>query len=165
MEGDHALRPLLTGRQHERNPRISPDGRWMAYCSNESGQMEVYVRAFPEVEKGGRWQVSPGGGENPLWSPDGKELYYRGGESVMAVSVKTEPVFSRETPKMLFRGPYVSPSYQFLGLLYNSWDLSPDGKHFLMMKEAGATQPTGDGPRKINIVMNWTEELKRALAK
>jgi eukaryotic-like serine/threonine-protein kinase len=67
MEGDHKWKPLLQAKYNEAQPQISPHGRWMAYTSNESGQYEVYVRPFPEVEKG-RWQVSTSGGDSPLWS-------------------------------------------------------------------------------------------------
>ena len=107
MEGDHKWKLLLRERYNEFQPQISPDGRWMAYTSDESGKYEVYVRPFPEVDKG-RWQVSTSGGDSPLWSPDGRELFYRNGDAVMAVSVKTDPTFSLETPKTLFRGTYVS---------------------------------------------------------
>ena len=72
---------------------VSPDGRWMAYTSDESRKNEVYVRPFPEVNNG-RWQISKDGGDSPLWSPDGCELFYRSGDAVMAVSVKTEPGFN-----------------------------------------------------------------------
>ena len=137
-------------------PQISPDGRWMAYMSDESGQNEVYVRPFPEVNKG-RWQVSTGGGKSPLWSPNSRELFYLSSDSVMAVTVQTEPTFSLGTPKTLFRLTYIAGSTSG-GM---PWDISPDGKRFLMMKEAGSTSKPAEAPRKINIVVNWTEELKQ----
>ena len=74
----------------------------MAYTSNESGQAQVYVRPFPEVDSGGRWQVSTSGGGSPLWSRDGRELFYRSGDAVMVVSVNTDLTFRLETPKILF---------------------------------------------------------------
>ena len=73
MEGDHERKPLLQQRYLELQPKISPDGRWIAYASNESGRHEIYVRSFPDVNKG-RWQVSTSGGDSPLWSPDGREI-------------------------------------------------------------------------------------------
>ena len=76
MEGDRKWKPLLQEKYHETQPQISPDGRWMAYVSDESGKSEVYVRPFPDVDKG-KWQVSTSGGDSPLWSPDGRELFYR----------------------------------------------------------------------------------------
>jgi serine/threonine-protein kinase len=158
MEGDHKYKPLLSGKYKECQPQTSPDGRWLAYTSDESGKDEIYVRAFPEVDKG-RWPVSTGGGANPLWSPDSRELFYRNGDAVMAVSIKTEPSFTLETPKVLFTGTYVSHSD-----LGTAWDISPDGKRFLMIKPPASTAaaPTAAGPRpKINIVLNWLEELKQ----
>jgi serine/threonine protein kinase len=161
MEGDHKWRLLLQAKHNEAQPQISPDGRWMSYTSNESGQYEVYVRSFPEVEKE-KWQVSTSGGDSPLWSRDGRELLYRCGDAVMAVSVKTETAFSLETPKILFRGTYVSSN---LSSNYDlvTWDISPEGKRFLMMKLIQSTEkaPEAEVPRRINIVLNWTEELKQ----
>jgi eukaryotic-like serine/threonine-protein kinase len=155
MEGDHKWRSLLHEKHLEAQPNISPDGRWMAYDSNESGKWEVYVRPFPEVDTG-RWQVSTSGGDNPLWSRDGRELFYRRGGSVMAVAVQTEPAFKCGKPVPLFRGTYVGLGDE------HPWDISPDGKRFLMMKEVVSTaKPAAEAPRKINIVVNWFEELKQ----
>jgi serine/threonine-protein kinase len=159
MEGDHARKPLLEESYSENQPQLSPDGRWIAYTSDESRRNEIYVRSFPDVNKG-RWQVSTDGGDSPLWSPDGRELFYRSGDAVMAVSVKTEPSFSIVgTPQVLFLGTYVQES----SLEGTPWDISPDGKRFLMMKRPALTAaaPAAEGPRKINIVLNWTEELKQ----
>ena len=157
MEGDREYRPLLKEQYHEFQPQISPNGRWMAYVSNESGQAQIYVRPFPEVDLG-LWQVSTGGGNSPLWSRDGQELFYRNGSAVMAVAVKTEPTFSFETPKILFRGTYISQPGRLVNVPLQNylWDVSPDGRRFLMMKEAGST-----ASKRINIVLNWFEELKR----
>jgi serine/threonine-protein kinase len=151
MEGDRNYRPLLHEKYNEFRPQISPDGQWMAYMSDESGQDEIYVRPFPDVNNG-RWQVSTGGGSTPLWAPNGRELLYRSGDSVIAVSVQTEPAFRLGTPKTLFRGTYVT------GV---AWDISPDGKRFLMIKELASATTATEGPRKINIVLNWFEELKQ----
>jgi eukaryotic-like serine/threonine-protein kinase len=151
IEGDRKWKPLLQEKLYEAHPQISPNGRWMAYVSNESGKGEVYVRPFPEVGKG-KWQVSTGGGADPLWSPDGRELFYRTLDSVFAVDVQTEPTFKNGKPKPLFQGAYFVDAG-------HTWDLGPDGKRFLMMK---VSEPTpAEAPRKINIVVNWTEELKQ----
>jgi len=150
MEGDHEWKPLLQEEYDEDQPQISPDGQWMAYVSNESGENEIYVRPFPDVDKG-RWQISTAGGDSPLWSPDGRELFYRNGDEVMAVAVETKPTFSRGKPETLFSGTYASFSSQES----HPWDISSDGKRFLMMKESGT-----EASRKINIVLNWFEELK-----
>jgi len=151
MEGDHNPRPLLQEKYDVYSPKISPDGRWMAYTSEESGKLEVYVRPFPEISKG-KWQVSTSGGEDPLWSPDGRELFYRNGDSVMAVAVQTETIFKPGKTDALFKGKYDS-----------AWDISPDGKRFLMLKPLASTgaPSTVAGPRKINVVVNWFEELKQ----
>jgi Tol biopolymer transport system component len=161
MEGDRVRKPLS---QQEKaglvQPKISPDGRWMAYTSDESGKGEVhvgvYVRPFPEVDNG-KWTVSTNGG-SPLWSPNGRELFYLSSDSVMAVSVQTEPTFSLGTPKALFRLTYIGNGTSS----GTPWDISPDGKRFLMMKEkVSPDRPDAEAPLKINIVLNWTDELKR----
>jgi serine/threonine protein kinase len=165
LEGDHERTPLLQEKHVEVGPRVSPDGRWIAYQSNESGQGEIYVRPFPDVNKG-KWQVSTNGGNSPLWSPDGRELFYRSGDATVAVTVETEPTFNPGNPEVLFRGPYYSPGSE--QLTFTQWDISPDGKQFLMIKEPGTTggestaeESASTGPRKINIVLNWDEELKQ----
>jgi Tol biopolymer transport system component len=160
MEGDRKPKLLLNEKYHEAQPQISSDGRWMAYTSNESGQNQIYVRPFPEVNSG-RWQISTSGGDSSLWSRDGRELFYRNGDAVMAVSVKTSPAFSRETPRVLFRGMYVSSVFMANNYDFATWDISPDGKRFLMMKEAGSNASEAGAPRRINIVLNWFEELKQ----
>ena len=129
----------------------------MAYTSDESRKNEVYVRPFPDANSG-RWQVSTNCGDSPLWSPDGHELFYRSGDAVMAVSVKTEAGFNIVgTPHILFRGTYVQGTV----MEGSPWDIHTDGKRFLMMKPPASTgaSPAAEGPRKINIVINWTEEL------
>ena len=157
MEGDRVRKPLLQHEGYnEAQPKISPDGRWMAYMSDESGQAEVYVRPFPEVNKG-RWQVSTSGGGWPLWSPNGRELFYLSNDSAMVVAVETKPTLSFGTPKTLFRSTYVG-SNRTGG---TSWDISPDGKRFLMIKPPPSIASAGGAPQKINIVLNWFEELKQ----
>jgi serine/threonine protein kinase/dipeptidyl aminopeptidase/acylaminoacyl peptidase len=158
MKGNHEWKPLLNQKYAEFQPKISPDGKWMAYASNESGQLEIYVRPFPEVNKG-RWQVSTNGGNTPLWSPNGRELFYLKEDAAMAVSVETEPIFKAGKPETLFRGTYV----RFSTSERQPWDISPDGKRFLMIKPPGSTgaATTAAGPRRINIVVNWFEELKQ----
>jgi eukaryotic-like serine/threonine-protein kinase len=156
-QGDPAVTPLLRDKYMEMQARISPDGRWMAYTSNESGKNEIYVRPFPDVNKG-RWQVSTDGGDSPLWSPDGREIFYLNGDAVMAVPVETKAAFSLGTPKPLFHGKHVA-AYPADG---TPWDISPDGKRFLMIKPpASPGGQSTEQPRKLNIVLNWTEELKQ----
>ncbi|MBP1610313.1 MAG: serine/threonine protein kinase, partial [Acidobacteria bacterium] len=164
MESNRARTALLSEKYFETDPQISPDGQWMAYSSDESGQYEVYVRGFPDVNKD-RWQVSNGGGVSPLWSPDGRELFYRSGDATMAVAVITKPTFKPGNPKTLFTGMYFS--YRPYGTAYTPWDISPDGKRFIMVKppkpvDGAAEKSSSTVPQpKINIVVNWFEELKR----
>jgi eukaryotic-like serine/threonine-protein kinase len=156
-EGGHTRKPLLQEKYAELSPQISPDGRWMAYASDESGKGEVYVRPFPDVNKG-KWPISTSGGDSPLWSPDGRELYYHTRDAVMAVRVETQPVFKPDKPKILFRGACFSP---IAGI--TPWDISPDGNRFLMLKEAPSADKPADSEAsgKINIAVNWLEELKQ----
>jgi Tol biopolymer transport system component len=115
------------------------------------------VRPFPEVDKG-KWQVSTSGGSSPRWSPDGRELFYLNGDNfVMSVAVETKPTFSHGTPKSLFKSIYAGAN-ESSGIPY---DIHPDGKRFLMMKEPPGSSSAAGGPRKINIVLNWFEELKQ----
>jgi serine/threonine-protein kinase len=159
MEGDRKRGSLLNDEKyHEFYPQVSPDGRWMAYMSNESGKDEVYVRPFPEVDRG-KWQVSANGGDSPLWSPDGRELFYRSGNSFMAVDVETEPTFKPGKPRVMFKGNYY---FKTVPRNFVLWNISPDGKRFLMIKPETAASPesAAAAPRKINIVLNWFEELE-----
>jgi eukaryotic-like serine/threonine-protein kinase len=153
-EGDRKRIPLLEEKYNEYHPVISPDGRWMAYTSNESGRDEIYVRPFPEVNAG-RWQVSANSGNTPLWSPNGRELFYCTGNTVMAAAVKTDSIFSVEAPKILFSGTH------FTAGNFTHWDISRDGKRFLMIKGPTLMTPTGGYGQRINIVLNWFEELKQ----
>jgi eukaryotic-like serine/threonine-protein kinase len=163
MEGKREIKELLQEKNLELEPKISPDGRYVAYQSDESGKGEIYVRSFPEVNKG-KWQVSNGGGHSPLWSPDGRELFYHSGDAIMAVDVETAPTFKRGNPKTLFQGTYSSAPFQ--KVVSTPWDIHPNGKRFLMIKPAASASatPTAASPQqKITIVVNWFEELKQRL--
>jgi Tol biopolymer transport system component len=143
--------PFLRTPFNESVPRFSPDGRWLAYISNESGRFEIYVQPYPGP--GGKWQISTEGGTEPAWNPNGRELFYRSGDRMMAVDIATQPGFAAGKPRMLFEGPYepapiTNPNY----------DVSPDGQRFLMLKPVEREQAV---PTQINVVLNWFEELKR----
>ena len=158
MEGDHARQKLIQEKYFAKDPRISPNGRWMAYASNESGKYEVYVCPFPDVKKG-KWKVSASGGNHPLWSPDGRELFYSSSDATMAVPVETDPQFKLNgTPSVLFPGKLgkIIGANRLAMADHTYWDISPDGKRFLMLKDS-----PDEAPRKINIVLNWLEELKQ----
>jgi serine/threonine protein kinase len=159
MEGDREREPLLQEKYSEFNPQLSPDGKWMAYVSDESGQIQIYVRPFPQVDAS-KYQIPNGIGYGPLWSPDGKELFYRNGEEVVAVPVETEPIFKAGNPEILFRENYFSDF--MTQRVCTLWDVHPDGKRFLMIKQPERTKEEieAEFPRKINIILNWFEELK-----
>ncbi len=95
-----------------------------------------------------------------MWSRDGRELFYRSGDAVVAVPVKTDPGFSFDAPRILFRGAYVSASFS-AGLDLHPWDISADGKRFLMMKPLTTAASAEEIPRRLNIVLNWSEELRQ----
>jgi serine/threonine-protein kinase len=156
LEGERISTLLLETEFSLGNAALSPDGRWMAYVSNESGQYEVYVRPFPDVN-GGRWQVSSGGGGWPLWSPDGLELFYVGSEGMMAVPIETEPTFTQGTVDLLFDlGPYAQP----LGRRSRMIAISPEGDRFLMLR-GGRGSDAAAAATGIIVVLNWFEELKQ----
>jgi Tol biopolymer transport system component len=161
MEGDRARKPLLNNDEYvEADPQVSPDGNFIAYASNESGNLfEVFVRGFPDINRG-KWQVSQNGGHSPLWSPDGKELFYRNGDETFVVPIELEPAFKRGKPEVLFRGTYHST--RLSGVISTSWDITPDGKRFIMARRPQPTEneSSEEELRKINIVLNWFEELK-----
>ena len=151
--GARAVTPLLGAMFDERNAEVSPDGRWVAYESDESGQPEVYVRPFPAVDAG-RWQVSTGGGTQPLWARSGRELFYRSGDAVMNVAVESSAGFVARSPVVLFKGQY-APS-----LSGRNYDVSPDGRRFLMLKQGAGPDAQNTSPARFVIVENWLEELK-----
>ncbi|MGH9237012.1 MAG: protein kinase domain-containing protein [Vicinamibacterales bacterium] len=153
-EAKTAPTPLLAEPHSESNGVVSPDGRWLAYQSNESGRDEIYVRPFPNVNSG-RWQVSADGGTRPLWSRDGRELfYYLPPGVIMAAPIGPGSSFTPGTPTVVLKGTYLSPQ---TGRMY---DVSPDGRRFLLIKESrgeGAAPP----PPQLIVVQHWLEELKR----
>jgi eukaryotic-like serine/threonine-protein kinase len=133
----------------ETNAAVSPDGRWFAYESNESGRFEVYVQAF---SSGGRkWQVSTNGGRWAKWSRDGKELFFRAQNSMMAAAVRAPsnaggaPELEIDKPRMLFQGAYEEV-----------YTVMPDGRFAVIQIDTSQSAPTN-----IQIVLNWAEELRR----
>jgi serine/threonine-protein kinase len=149
LEGERKAQPFLISSFSENTPMISPNGRWLAYTSNESGGIQVYVRTFPDVS-GGRWQASTEGGQEPVWSRDGRELFYRSRDNkIVSVSVKTDPVFELGTRKILFEDVYLK-RYQ-----HSNYDVHPDNNRFLMIK------PSTIKLAEMFVVLNWFEELKR----
>jgi dipeptidyl aminopeptidase/acylaminoacyl peptidase len=158
MEGNRIRKRLLNNPDYAvAFPSISPNNKLLAYASWESGKPEVYVCPFPDVNKW-KYQISSNGGTSPLWSPDGRELFYLSEDdrAVTAVAVNTGAVFSAGIPKKLFlRNPYLESSPGV------PWDIHPDGKRFLMMKHPDSAASEGGQWRKIHVVLNWFEELKQ----
>jgi dipeptidyl aminopeptidase/acylaminoacyl peptidase len=149
IKGDHKPEFLLSTAAIEDAPMFSPDGRWLAYVSDDSGQFEVYVQPFPAT--GGAWKVSKDGGSEPLWARNGRELFYRNGDKLLAVDVATQPTFSAGTPKVLFE-----KHYRRAPLVRTNYDVSLDGQSFLMIDET--TQPSGS--TQLEVISDWFEELR-----
>jgi eukaryotic-like serine/threonine-protein kinase len=149
--GDHKAQPFLQTPFNESAPRFSPDGRWLAYVSDESGRYEIYVQPYPGP--GGKWQVSTEGGTEPVWNRNGRELFYRSGDKMMAVDIATQPGFAAGKPRMLFEG-----RYELAPIPIANYDVSLDGQRFLMLKPSEQEQAA---PTQINVVLNWFEELKQ----
>jgi Tol biopolymer transport system component len=143
----HQPRPFIQREHIQREGVWSPDGRWVAYSSNESRWWEVYVEPYPGP--GPKVRISTEGGFQPVWSRDGKELFYLSGDKMMAVTIETEPEFTVTGSEVLFEGQYL-----MLGVRH-SYDVAPDGR-FLMIQESEELTPPC-----IHVVLNWFEELKR----
>jgi serine/threonine protein kinase/Tol biopolymer transport system component len=150
-----AAAQVLRSSVELRNPELSPDGHWLAYESNESGRVEVYVRPFPNVE-GGRWQVSTGGGAKPAWSRNGHELFYLAGNAMMVVAVQTVATFEAGSPAKLF------DALDYSSVLEGrTYDLSADGKRFLMSKLAAPTfSPPSSASLHLIVTEHWFDDRK-----
>jgi serine/threonine-protein kinase len=151
---DGSVSEFLATAAREHMPTFSPDGKWLAYTSNESGRDEVYVRPFPRTEAAPRL-ISVNGGLGPVWAPDGLTLYYRGASGeLMAVSTTLTPGFTAARPRALFR---------YAGLFRPSgtapaYDIHPDGRRFIMVTE-GERSPNERA--QIKVVLNWFDELRQ----
>ena len=150
VDGQEEPYPFVVGNFDEGYARFSPDGRWLAYLSNESGKYELYATRFPSGE--GKWQLSTEGGKGPVWSRDGREIFYTDGYRMMVVRVETEPTFSAGEPRQLFEYGFdraFGPTADY--------DVTPDGTRFLMFH-----RPHDDPPlREVSIVTNLAALLRR----
>ena len=157
LEKEPRVEPLVQTPSAERNGEISPDGRWLAYESSDSGQFQIYVQPFPNVDKG-RSQVSTAGGQQPLWARDGQELFYLAPNgALMSVPVERGATWTAGTPTRLI------DAQNYVGVGTNgarTYDVAPDGKRFLMIKEGAGPDQTLTAA-SIIVVQNWHEELKR----
>ena len=151
ISGAFEPKPLIVTPTYDGGPQLSPDGRWLLYQSSTSGQAEIYVRRYPELDR--QWQVSEGGGVQARWSRNSSEIYYRSERRIVAVPIKAssaEPEFGK--PTVLF-----ADDYDFgQGLTIANYDVTPDGR-FIMLRR-------GANGGKLRVVVNWTEELKQILA-
>jgi Tol biopolymer transport system component/tRNA A-37 threonylcarbamoyl transferase component Bud32 len=153
LSGDHRPSPLLQTPFIKTQAQISPDGRWIAYTSNESGTDEVYLQSFPTP--GNKRQASTNGGVQPRWRKDGRELFYLASDQrLMAIRVQLEPAFEAEAPVPLFRTRLIPQGSQSLGLP-TAYDVTPDGQRFVV------TIPPEDLGPPITVVLNWAAALKR----
>jgi Tol biopolymer transport system component len=159
LKGDKKPQPFLQSAFNESTGQISPDGKWISYSSNESGQFEIYVRPFPSGS--GRWQVSTDGGFFSQWRPDGKEIFYQTTVSrgkVMAVEVKTSgPTFEYGAARELFDSQYVNVEHA--GGNYHSYAVSRDGQRFLIPRPVAA--PSDTSATSFTVVLNWPSLLKK----
>ena len=146
-------RPLLADVKGQvSDVELSPDRRWIAFESNESGQFEIYVRPFPAVNTG-RWMISSNGGQHPVWSRDGKELFFIAADGMMmAVPVKLGPPFEHDRPARLF------PAGHYFVNVARNFDVTPDGKGFIMVKS-----PSGSERQSIVVVTNWLDEVRATM--
>lgn len=158
MEGQRRPRPFLQTKFAEGSPKFSPDGRWIAYCSNESGRNEIYVQPYPGP--GPRIQISAEGGTDPVWAKSGKELFYRDRDQMMIVEVSLDPSLKVLKPRVLWEGQYahgMSSSCGPAGPTSSNYDVTPDGQRFIMIRENEQEARSN----QIHVVLNWSEELKR----
>jgi Tol biopolymer transport system component len=146
-EGGKAT-PLVATKAYEGGPQVSPDGKWLLYVSNEPGHMEIYLRPFGGGDR--RWTVSGDGGLHPLWSRDGRRIFYRSGQRMMAVDLTTTPDVHLGTPQVLF-----DRRYEFgPNITFPNYSLSADGREFLMVQEEA-------GGQHFSLVLNWLQNLGR----
>jgi serine/threonine-protein kinase len=152
VTGPRAQQPFLRTPFAEAGPAFSPDGRWIAYGSDESGQSEIYVRPYPGP--GRKWQISTGGGVHALWARKGKEIFYRNGQKFMAAAVNLNPEFRVEKARLLFEGPYVLSGGQ-------SYAVSPDGQRFIVLEPV---EKELEPVTHFNVVLNWFEDVKQRMS-
>jgi serine/threonine protein kinase/Tol biopolymer transport system component len=147
MTGESKPEPFLATSFDEKDPSIAPDGRFIAYVTNESGANEVFVRRYPAT--GEVWQISVGGGGSPLWSRNGRELYYTLGTRMMMATIETTPAFRAGRPVQLFDGGFnTDRSHDF--------DVAPDGR-FVAVRVPGGVA----GQREMRVLLNWRAEMAR----
>ncbi|MEP6744242.1 MAG: hypothetical protein ABJB33_02010, partial [Gemmatimonadota bacterium] len=156
--GDTTPVSLVNSSYSEMHPAVSPDERWIAYVSNESGLNEVYVRPFPATNTA-RWQVSSGGGEGPRWSPDGRELYFAANNSVMAASLRVTPTFEVTAVHRLFDLPVAVYAWD---TFHPSWNVLPNGQGFLMLRNRRSIEV--QQVSRVVYMENWFADVRARMA-
>jgi serine/threonine-protein kinase len=157
LDGNRKVTPLVQSPSRERNGVVSPDGRWLAYESDSSGQFEIWVRPYPAVSSA-QWQVTTGGGTRPLWMPRGQELMYIAPNgAVMSVAVSPRAAWEPTTPRLLVKEGYFTNPLDPI----RTYDVSPDGQRFLLIKPDASSQQAGAASSSLIVVLNWVEELER----
>jgi dipeptidyl aminopeptidase/acylaminoacyl peptidase len=151
LDGERKPERFLHTRFDEFGPEFSPDGRWLAYVSNESGRNEVYVMTFPGP--GPKRPVSTAGGTSPRWARNGKELFYRNGNKMMAVAVSLRPEFKASTPRVLFDGEYVEEGQPDSPVNY---DVTPDGRFIMIRPHEEPSTPS-----QVIVALEWFDDLRR----
>lgn len=146
-------RPFLESSFNERAPAFSPDGKWLAYISDESGRDEVYVRPYPD--RSVRYLISSGGGTEPVWSRDGRELFYRQQDALMAVPITPADDLEAGRATRLFEGQFLHDANNAI------YDVASDGQRFLMLRSDNPIDELMDNEVRITVVLNWLEELER----
>ena len=156
VDGDEKPRALVRTKFSEGSPKFSPNGAWLAYSTNESGQPEVWAMAYPAGE---RLPISTNGGTDPVWRQDGRQLYYRVGDSMMAVDVSYGPSLKASKPRVLWTGHYLAGAGSSCGMAgptSANYDVTPDGQRFLMIEDASAIAES----ERLRVISNWVKELK-----
>lgn len=151
LTGERKPTPFLQTKFNEQQAAFSPDGRWLAYTSDESGRFEVYVQPFPGPA--GKWQISTDGGDMPVWARNGRELFFESAGKLMSVGVTTQASFSASAPRFVAHMPPVLSTR----LGNTRYDISPDGQRFLFVKANVENGP----PDEMRVILNWTQELKQ----
>jgi serine/threonine-protein kinase len=156
LDGDNKPHALLQTKFSEGSPKFSPNGAWLAYSTNESGQPEVWAMAYPAGE---RIHISTNGGTDPLWRRDGRQLYYRLGDQMLVVDITYSPSLKASKPRVLWRGNYLAGAGSSCGMAgptSANYDVTPDGERFLMIEDASSTAES----ERLRVVSNWSVELK-----
>jgi len=160
VDGDkRTTAPFVETPFEERGGIFSPDGHWIAYVSNKSGQNDVFARPYPGP--GNEVTISVGGGGEPVWAPSGRELFYRHDGKLLVVPIQaTASSLAVGAPTRVFDDPYLSDIGGSAGAMAN-YDISPDGKRFVMVEEPRQTRSAGSEPVRLQVILNWFEELKQ----